>query len=439
MNSLVDKKIASPFSKGRQHQLKFQSILSEAAQLFNWQGSRATTLVDIAGSLKLTKTCVYYYVKTKEDLVYQCYVSSCDMWLQKARQANSMDANGVEKIVEMVRGHFDQYVDTLNDKAPHFAMLAEVTSLDPEHAEDIARRWDEIFQLCCDMVDQGMAQGLIEKQDSAIVSSAIFSIIQWFPVWLNRTHAANPQPVIDRVLDVLLNGLAAERHQFAEIDFPDLSHLALDSFDRDVQNRTKREAFYRVGSIFFNQKGYKGTSLDEIASSLEVTKGAFYYHIKNKEELLYQCFNRTLDVERLLLAKADSAQGTGVEKLELALRYLFNVQFSEDGPLIRYRALPSLDQQHRKQILKATSANSEQLGAYIRQGLEDKTLRNTDSSVAQYMLSGAVEASPDLVYRVTDVDSKALSAAYFNLFVNGLASAGAEQGALSGGAPNLSP
>ena len=232
------------------------------------------------------------------------------------------------------------------------------------------------------------------------------------------------QPVIDAVLDVLLNGLAAERHQFAEIDFPDLSHLALDSFDRDVQNRMKREAFYRVGSIFFNQKGYKGTSLDEIASSLEVTKGAFYYHIKNKEELLYQCFNRTLDVERLLLAKAGSVQGTGVEKLELALRYLFNVQFSEDGPLIRYRALPSLDQEHRKQILKATSANSEQLGAYIRQGLEDKTLRNTDSSVAQYMLSGAVEASPDLVNRVTNLNSKALSAAYFHLFVNGLMAVG---------------
>jgi AcrR family transcriptional regulator len=420
MNSLVDKKIASPFSKGRQHQLKFQSILSEAAQLFNWQGSRATTLVDIAGSLKLTKTCVYYYVKTKEDLVYQCYVSSCDMWLEKARQANSMDGSGVEKIVEMVRGHFNQYIETINGKAPHFAMLAEVTSLDADHAEDIIQRWDEIFQLCCDMVDQGMAEGLIEKQDSAIVSSAIFSIIQWFPVWLNRTHAANPQPVIDAVLDVLLHGLAAERHQFAEIDFPELSHLDLDSFDRDVQNRMKREAFYRVGSIFFNQKGFKGTSLDEIANSLEVTKGAFYYHIKNKEELLYQCFNRTLDVERLLLAEADSAQGSGLKKLELALRYLFNVQFSEDGPLIRYRALPSLDQVHRKQILKATSANSGQLGAYIRQGLEDKTLRDTDSSVAQYILSGAVEASPDLVNRVTDMDSKALSAAYFHLFVNGL-------------------
>ena len=426
MNSVADNKIISPFSKGRQHQLKFQSILSEAAQLFNWQGSRATTLVDIAGSLKLTKTCVYYYVKTKEDLVYQCYVSSCDMWLQKARQANSLDANGVEKIVAMVRGHFNQYIDTLNGEAPHFAMLTEVSSLDKEHAEDIDRRWTEIFNLCCEMVEQGMAQNVIEKQDSAIVSSAIFSILQWFPVWLNRAHAANPQPVVDAVLDVLLNGLAAQRHQFTEIDFPDLRYLALDSFDRDVQNRMKREAFYRVGSIFFNQKGYKGTSLDEIASSLEVTKGAFYYHIKNKEELLYQCFNRTLDVESLLLDKAGRVQGSGVEKLEVALRYLFNVQFSEEGPLIRYRALPSLDEGHRKQILKATSANSQQLGAYIRQGLEDKTLRDTDSSVAQYMLSGAVEASPDLVNKVTDVDSRALSAAYFQLFMNGLASGGAE-------------
>ena len=69
MNAHRAIKVASPFSKGRQHQLKFQSILSEAAQLFNWQGSRATTLADIAGSMNLTKTCVYYYVKTKQDLV----------------------------------------------------------------------------------------------------------------------------------------------------------------------------------------------------------------------------------------------------------------------------------------------------------------------------------------------------------------------------------
>ena len=130
MNSIISNQVASPFSKGRQHQLKFQSILSEAAQLFNWQGSRATTLADIAGSMQLTKTCVYYYVKTKEDLIYQCYVSSCDMWMDRVQQANQLPGNGVEKIVSMVKGHFYQYIETLQGASPHFAMLTEVSPLD---------------------------------------------------------------------------------------------------------------------------------------------------------------------------------------------------------------------------------------------------------------------------------------------------------------------
>jgi len=420
MNSIISSKAMSPFSKGHQHQRKFQSILSEAAGLFNWQGSRATTLTDIAGSMKLTKTCVYYYVKTKEDLIYQCYVASCDMWLAQARQAAALEANGLDKIVAMVRGHFDQYVKALNGVAPHFAMLTEISSLDDAHAADIKVRWQEIFGLCEKMVKQGIEEGVIENLDPAVICTGVFAIPQWFPVWLNRSHAANPEPVIEAVLDILVNGLSAQCHEFTNIEFPEINNLSIDSFDRDFQNHLKREAFYRVGAIYFNQKGFKGTSLDEIASSLDVTKGAFYYHIKNKEELLYQCFNRTLDVEKTLLTEAGKIEETGLKKVELSLRYLFNVQFTDEGPLIRYRSLPSLDEEHRKNILKATKKNSGKLGAYIRQGFEDNTLRKIDADVAQHMLSGAVEVSPDLAEWVADANCPELSASYFHLFINGL-------------------
>ena len=420
MNSVISSQVASPFSKGRQHQLKFQAILSGAAQLFNWQGSRATTLADIAGSMKLTKTCVYYYVKTKEDLIYQCYVSSCDMWLDQVQSANQLSDNGLEKIIALVKGHFYLYMDTLRGMGPHYATLSEVSVLDAPHAEDIKQRWSHIFACCQEIVEQGIEEGLIEDLDPAVIVSGIFSILQWFPVWLNRSHGANPEPVIEAVLDILVNGLSASRHQFDDIQFPQLRGLQLDSFDREYQSRIKREAFYRVGSIFFNQKGYKGTSLDEIASSLDVTKGAFYYHIKNKEELLYQCFNRTLAVENRLLNDAGASQDTGLKKVELSLRYLFNIQFSEEGPLIRYRALPSLDEQHRKAILKASKNNSKILGTYLGEGFADGTLRQLDIDIAQNMLSGAVEASPDLASWVADIRPPEVSGAYLHLFINGL-------------------
>ena len=68
----------SPFNRTVQHDAKRLAILSQAARLFNYKGSRATTLKDIAEKLGLTKTSLYYYVKTKEELIYQCYMAALD-------------------------------------------------------------------------------------------------------------------------------------------------------------------------------------------------------------------------------------------------------------------------------------------------------------------------------------------------------------------------
>ena len=63
----------SPFSRGLQRETKRAAVLSCAAKLFNTKGARSTTLADVASRLGLTKTSLYYYVATKEDLIYQCY------------------------------------------------------------------------------------------------------------------------------------------------------------------------------------------------------------------------------------------------------------------------------------------------------------------------------------------------------------------------------
>ncbi|MFQ3223668.1 MAG: AcrR family transcriptional regulator, partial [Porticoccaceae bacterium] len=206
MNSRDQHVVASPFVKGRQHQLKFQLILSEASQLFNWQGSRATTLADIAGTMNLTKTCLYYYVRNKEDLVHKCYVASCDMWLRRAVEANAQKGSGLDKIIFMIGGHLQQYAATMRDESPHFALLTEVSSLNDEYRQDIAKRWSEIFVLCQSMVEEGIEQGVITDLDPSVVALAIFSIIQWFPVWMNRKHAANADSVMASVLSLVTNG-----------------------------------------------------------------------------------------------------------------------------------------------------------------------------------------------------------------------------------------
>jgi len=80
------------------------------------------------------------------------------------------------------------------------------------------------------------------------------------------------------LLGLIKGGISATRYQFDKILFHSLDTQLLQGFDRDKQNDIKRDAFLQVGSLMFNQRGYMGASLDDVAEQLEVTKGALLPH-----------------------------------------------------------------------------------------------------------------------------------------------------------------
>ncbi len=52
----------------------------------------------------------------------------------------------------------------------------------------------------------------------------------------------------------------------------------------------QRDRMLKAAASCFNQKGYSGTSLKDVARHLGLTDAALYYYVKNKEELVYQCY-----------------------------------------------------------------------------------------------------------------------------------------------------
>jgi AcrR family transcriptional regulator len=49
-------------------------------------------------------------------------------------------------------------------------------------------------------------------------------------------------------------------------------------------NKTKRKIF-EASMKLFSEKGYEGTSIEEITSEVGVAKGTLYYHFTSKEEI----------------------------------------------------------------------------------------------------------------------------------------------------------
>lgn len=94
-----------------------------------------------------------------------------------------------------------------------------------------------------------------------------------------------------------------------------------------------KENILDISLMIFNKKGYSQTTLEDIVSELGLTRGAFYWHFKDKDDLLKQLIFR----EHSSIAKivADSLVDSTDEKEKLQLLLLKLIDAFYDNQ--RYR------------------------------------------------------------------------------------------------------
>jgi AcrR family transcriptional regulator len=84
---------------------------------------------------------------------------------------------------------------------------------------------------------------------------------------------------------------------------------------RQATTGDRRIEILKSAAAAFRRRGYHGASVDEIATTLEMTKGNLYYYFKNKEEILYACHEYSLD--KLLTLMADVQEQAGSPEVKL--------------------------------------------------------------------------------------------------------------------------
>jgi AcrR family transcriptional regulator len=80
------------------------------------------------------------------------------------------------------------------------------------------------------------------------------------------------------------------------------------------------ESLLRVAVGVFNDRGYDGTSMEDLAGALGITKSAIYHHVPSKTELLRLAVNRALDGLFAVTVEPGCQAGPAVDRLEYLIR-----------------------------------------------------------------------------------------------------------------------
>ena len=80
------------------------------------------------------------------------------------------------------------------------------------------------------------------------------------------------------------------------------------------------ESLLAVAVKLFNERGYDGTSMEDLSRKLGITKSAIYHHVPSKEELLRLAVDRALDGLFAIAEETAQRDGRAIERLEHLVR-----------------------------------------------------------------------------------------------------------------------
>src|ERR1700712_3185901 len=120
--------------------------------------------------------------------------------------------------------------------------------------------------------------------------------------------------------------------------------------ERHNSREAKRDAVLLAGARLFAKTGFQGTSLDDIARSLAVTKPTLYHYIANKEEILFACVQRGLDALALGLEQTRQRGLGGRDRLRAAMETYAEVVTSDFGLCVIRVGEDPLSEPRRKEL-----------------------------------------------------------------------------------------
>lgn len=153
---------------------------------------------------------------------------------------------------------------------------------------------------------------------------------------------------------------------------------------------SKRDAVIAAAARAFNRNGYHNTSLDDIATVLEVTKPTLYYYVKNKEQLLFQCFRTGLEPIRAAFHDIGHSSLPARERLKIVLLRYAEAIASEFGwCMVRAEDL-NLSDELQSHVKTLKSEIDQGIRRLIRDGIADKSIASCDPKMTAFALAGAL-------------------------------------------------
>jgi AcrR family transcriptional regulator len=194
-----------PFDRRR------DSLLAVAAGVFAARGYDRTTMRDLSRSSQMSLAGMYYYVKGKEDLLFQIQRGCFERVREGAERALAESNGGApeERLQAFIRHHVTFFANHMDEMK---VLSHEAESLTGAPLEEVRRLKRAYVDICFDLLARLEQQNGGERVNRHVAAYALFGMMNWIYTWYDPKGSVGVEELAESVCRLFLNGYAAEVH-----------------------------------------------------------------------------------------------------------------------------------------------------------------------------------------------------------------------------------
>ncbi len=188
----------------RHYDEKLQEILKISAKIFAEKGFHRTSIRDIARAKKMSLAGLYYYFRTKEEILFliqeRCFLTLLQRW----EKAVTPEVDVRSRIRTFAENHLGFFLHSTYEMK---VMAHEDESLTGEFEEKILVLKRRYVKILMDLIEELRKQDGGKGIDPRVATFSLFGMMNWIYTWYHPKRDLPLPELIDQMLRIYFFGL----------------------------------------------------------------------------------------------------------------------------------------------------------------------------------------------------------------------------------------
>jgi AcrR family transcriptional regulator len=181
------------------------AIVAVAAGLYARNGFKGASVADLASACRTSKSLIYHYFPSKEDILYDVMASHLELLADAAEEAVGGEGGDPKQRLQAIAHSFMRLYSGAADR--HRVLLNELDNLPSERRADVIAKQRRIIALVESQIRQ-VRPDLAGAAKARALTMLFFGMINWTHTWFKADGEMPAEALGDLAVELMLNGLA---------------------------------------------------------------------------------------------------------------------------------------------------------------------------------------------------------------------------------------